>query len=210
MQFECVGGFSNDLLSQTTYWTLYPLPWLFTISMFLPHMLSCTTRFCTCLITFCALLWLFSSVNADVPLQGSCSIDRAPAFFTVMWLLSTVGEKMLGKIFFCDWWKFATIALIWLLCGVCFDVISKITCLCSCIIAVSTCVAFPNCGLASAFSDLQLGQRNLHILRICVLSPQCGWSCASSNVPLDGMTSHILSKSGPSLHCEWACVFSNM
>ena len=130
-------------------------------------MLSCTTRFCTCLITFCALLWLFSSVNADVPLQGSCSIDRAPAFFTVMWLLSTVGEKMLGKIFFCDWWKFATIALIWLLCGVCFDVISKITCLCSCIIAVSTCVAFPNCGLASAFSDLQLGQRNLHILRIC-------------------------------------------
>ena len=53
-----------------------------------------------------ALVWLFSSVNADVPLQGSCSIEWAPAFFTVMWLLSTVVEKMLGKIFFCDWRKF--------------------------------------------------------------------------------------------------------
>ena len=120
----------NDLLNS--------LPFTFTvyhISMFLPHMLSETTRFCTCVITFCALVWLFSSVNADVPLQSSCSVEWAPALLTVMWLLSTVGEKMLGKIFFCDWWKFATIALIWLLCGVCFDVISKITCLCSCIIA---------------------------------------------------------------------------
>ena len=45
------------------------------ISMFLPHMLSETTRFCTCVITFCALVWLFSSVNADVPLQSSCSVE---------------------------------------------------------------------------------------------------------------------------------------
>ena len=117
------------------YWTLYPLPWLSTISTFLPHMLSETTRFCTCVITFCALVWLFSSVNADVPLQSSCSVEWAPALLTVMWLLSTVGEKMLGKIFFCDWRKFVPIAFIWLFCGVRFDVISKITCLCSCIIA---------------------------------------------------------------------------
>ena len=167
-------------------------------------------RMSTWVTAFCTLVWFFSSVNAEVLFQSTCSIEWSPAHFTVMSLLSTVGEHMLGKIFFCDWWKFATIALIWLFCGVCFDVISKITCLCSCIIAVSTCVAFPNCGLASAFSDLQLDQRNHHILRICVLSPQCGWSCASSNVPLDGMTSHILSKSGPSLHCEWACVFLNI
>ena len=85
----------NDLLNS--------LPFTFTvyhISMFLPHMLSETTRFCTCVITFCALVWLFSSVNADVPLQSSCSVEWAPALFTVMCLLSTVGEKMLGKIFF--------------------------------------------------------------------------------------------------------------
>ena len=88
---------------------LNSLPFTFTvyhISMFLPHMLSETTRFCTCVITFCALVWLFSSVNADVPLQSSCSVEWAPALLTVMWLLSTVGEKMLGKIFFCDWRKF--------------------------------------------------------------------------------------------------------
>ena len=85
----------NDLLNS--------LPFTFTvyhISMFLPHMLSETTRFCTCVITFCALVWLFSSVNADVPLQSFCSVEWAPALFTVMCLLSTVGEKMLGKIFF--------------------------------------------------------------------------------------------------------------
>ena len=85
----------NDLLNS--------LPFSFTAyhnSVFLPHMLSETTRFCTCVITFCALVWLFSSVNADVPLQSFCSVEWAPALFTVMCLLSTVGEKMLGKIFF--------------------------------------------------------------------------------------------------------------
>ena len=85
----------NDLLNS--------LPFTFTAyhnSVFLPHMLSETTRFCTCVITFCALVWLFSSVNADVPLQSFCSVEWAPALFTVMCLLSTVGEKMLGKIFF--------------------------------------------------------------------------------------------------------------
>ena len=89
----------NDLLNS--------LPFTFTvyhISMFLPHMLSETTRFCTCVITFCALVWLFSSVNADVPLQSSCSVEWAPALFTLMWLLSTVGEKLLGNIFFL-WFK---------------------------------------------------------------------------------------------------------
>ena len=125
----------NDLLNS--------LPFTFTvyhISMFLPHMLSETTRFCTCVITFCALVWLFSSVNVDVPLQSFCSVEWAPALFTVMCLLSTVGEKMLGKIFFCDWRKFAPIALIWLFCGVHFDVISKITYLCSYIIALCALV----------------------------------------------------------------------
>ena len=85
----------NDLLNS--------LPFTFTAyhnSVFLPHMLSETTRFCTCVITFCALVWLFSSVNVDVPLQSFCSVEWAPALFTVMCLLSTVGEKMLGKIFF--------------------------------------------------------------------------------------------------------------
>ena len=89
----------NDLLNS--------LPFTFTAyhnSVFLPHMLSETTRFCTCVITFCALVWLFSSVNADVPLQSSCSVEWAPALFTLMWLLSTVGEKMLDKIFFL-WFK---------------------------------------------------------------------------------------------------------
>ena len=85
----------NDLLNS--------LPFTFTvyhISMFLPHMLSETTRFCTCVITFCALVWLFSSVNANMPLQSFYLVAWAPALFTVMCLLSTVGEKMLGKIFF--------------------------------------------------------------------------------------------------------------
>ena len=97
MQCECVGGFSNDLLNQMTYWTLYPLPLLLTTTV-------CFFAYafwdCTCVITFCALVWLFSSVNADVPLQSFCSVEWAPALFTVMCLLSTVGEKMLGKIFF--------------------------------------------------------------------------------------------------------------
>ena len=73
---------------------------------------------------------------------------------------------------------------------------------------VCTCVAFPHCGLACAFSDFQLDQRNLHILHICVLSPQCEWSYGSSSVLIDQMTYHILSKCGSSLHFGRACAFS--
>ena len=125
----------NDLLNSLLFtFTVYH------ILIILPHMLFETTRFCTCVITFCALVSLFSSVNADVPLQSSCSLEWAPVLFTVIWLLSTVGDKMLGKIFFCDWRKFAPIALIWLFREVRFDVISKMTCLCSCIITLCALV----------------------------------------------------------------------
>ena len=48
---------------------------------------------------------------------------------------------------------------------------------------VCTCVAFPHYGLACAFSDLQLDQRNLHILHICVLSPQCATLSVGDHVP---------------------------
>ena len=87
-----------------------------------------------------ALERFFSSVNTKVLVQSSCMTEWPSARFTVIWLLSTVGDKMLGKIFFCDWRKFALIALIWLFREVRFDVISKMTCWCSCIIALCALV----------------------------------------------------------------------
>ena len=39
---------------------------------------------------------------------------------------------------------------------------------------VCNCVAFAHCEWACAFSDYQLGQRNLRTLNSCVLSPHCG------------------------------------
>ena len=60
----------------------------------------------TWVTALCALVWFFSSVNAEVGFQIYCFGEWAPALFAVMWLLSTVGEQVLRKIFFCDrrWW----------------------------------------------------------------------------------------------------------
>ena len=66
-----------------------------------------------CKIALWTLVWLFSSVNAEVSFQMYCLVERASALFTVMWLFSTVGEDMLVKFWFCDWRVVAPFALIW-------------------------------------------------------------------------------------------------
>ena len=61
------------------------------------HVLFKSTGISTCVSAFGALIRFFSSVDAEVGFQSACMSKRAPAPFTMMWLFSTVGEKMLGE-----------------------------------------------------------------------------------------------------------------
>ena len=58
-----------------------------------------------------------------------CSAEWTPTLFTVIVCLSTVGEQMLGKAWFCDWREVAPFVLIWFFWGMCLDVTSKSACL---------------------------------------------------------------------------------
>ena len=86
-------------------------------------------RVATWVAALCAFVWLFSSVNAEVGFQVFCPAEWTPALFTVMRLLSTVGEQMLGKICFCDWRVVARFAFVWFFSNVNAKVTFQISCL---------------------------------------------------------------------------------
>ena len=75
-----------------------------------------------------ALVWLFSSVNAEVLSQISCLVEWAPALFTGMWLLSTVGDQMFVQIWIRYCGVVAPFALIGLLSSVNAEVLFQISC----------------------------------------------------------------------------------
>ena len=78
------------------------------------HLKNCIVDTCTA----------FLQCEQKGAFQMSCQSEWAAALFTLMWLLSTVGEQMFGETFFLDWREVAKFALKWPLKGMCFDVIT--------------------------------------------------------------------------------------
>ena len=92
------------------------------------HMFSEMSVLSTWVTALCALVWFLSSVDAEVTLQSSCMTEWTSARFTEMWPLPTVGEQMLGKIWFSDWGEVAPSAFMWFFSSVNVEVLLQISC----------------------------------------------------------------------------------